>query len=127
MQVTIEGLDGLIQKIGGLNVLNVLRDPFNRAGFRLVAGMANYPQQRAGSTYRRTGTLGRRWVTEQRRTSDSLEQVTGNNTIYAPFVQSKRFQRPPFKGRWRTDEQVMRQEEPEILEDINRAVQAALK
>lgn len=41
---------------------NPLLPPMRRAGFRLQARMANYPRARPGSSYRRTGTYGRRWV-----------------------------------------------------------------
>lgn len=55
-----------------------------------------------------------------------VEATVGNNTSYAPFVGSSRFQANAHRGRWVTDEQAIQAERAEIEADFQVAVQAGL-
>lgn len=83
--------------IAALNRMENLRG-FKRGlaagGAYLLSNLASYPPQRAGSTYRRTGRLGRSWTLEGRR--GGLQIVIGNSTPYAPEVQGMRMEQRPF-------------------------------
>jgi len=127
VSIEIKGINKLMAKLGRVAAIDVLEPPMQRAVLRVQARMATYPPQRAGSNYRRTGTLGRRWTTKVTKQADGVEGRVGNVTEYAPFVQSARFQRPPFRGRWQTDEKVLNEELPAIRRDFEQVVDEALK
>jgi hypothetical protein len=125
--IEIQGLDALFRKLDRIeDVQNTLMPPMQRAVLRLQRDMADYPPKRAGSSYVRTGTLGRRWTTKVDRTSDGLQGKIGNNTAYGPFVQSKRFQASVHRGRWQTDAQVAERNERDIVADFNATIQRKL-
>lgn len=126
-EITITGIDALVRKLDSMErVNNVLTPPMQRAVLRLQRDMADYPPQRPGSSYVRTGTLGRRWTTQVTRSGDGLQGKIGNNTVYGPFVQSQRFQASVHRGRWQTDEDVVRRNEQRIIDDFQQAIQRAL-
>lgn len=126
--IEIQGVSQLIEKLGRIEqAQDVLEPPMRRAGLRIQAAMAKYPTQRAGSSYRRTGTLGRRWVAPPpERSSNGIVQKIGNSTSYGPFVQSQMFQAAVHKGRWQTDEMVLKREQDAIVGDFERAIQREL-
>jgi len=80
----------------------------------LQGDAADYPAAPADSWYRRTGTLGRLWVSGQR----VVEMAPGNSgafvvgrvdnaTPYGPYVMDPQKQTPAHRGRWRTTAQVV--------------------
>lgn len=125
-EITIKGIDKLIAKLGRIEATDILRQSMQRSVFRLQAAMAKYPTQRAGSNYRRTGTLGRRWTTKVAQNGDKLIGTVGNSTSYGPFVQSAMFQAAVHQGRWQTDEQVVEKERPAIVDDFKRTIDKEL-
>ena len=127
VSIEIKGINKLMAKLSRAAAIDVLEKSMQRAVFRVQARIADYPPQRAGSAYRRTGTLGRRWTTKVTKQAEGVEGRVGNVTEYAPFVQSARFQRPPFRGRWQTDEQVLEEEMPAIRRDFEQEIDKALK
>jgi hypothetical protein len=75
----------------------------------LLRQMQTYPQQRAGSTYKRTGTLGRSWSRRIRGRGLDIEGVVGSNSNIAPYnrrVQDQTRQASIHRGRWSTVQQV---------------------
>jgi hypothetical protein len=125
--IEVQGVSELIAQLGVAETVSVLRPPMQRAVYRLQAAMAHYPPQRAGSAYRRTGTLGRRWTTRIVERAGGLEGKVGNNTVYGPFVQSQMFQASVHRGRWQTDQQVLDEQTATITADFERAIEAALR
>ncbi len=111
----------------GLHILDVLAGPLDRGAFRVEAGMKVYPPPPSGSTYRRTGTLGRRWTTRPFRTTTEVGREIGNNTEYAPMVQSDELQATVHRGRWQTDAQVLRREAPQIVRDVDATLEELLE
>jgi hypothetical protein len=79
---------------------------------------ADYPVQRSGSRYRRTGTLGRTWTSARREIRQGrghlLEGRMGNRTPYGPYVQSEAEQLAVHRGRWKTIEQILQEQEGAI-------------
>lgn len=100
---------------------SALRQAMQRSVYRLQIGMATYPT-RTSKWYRRTGTLGRRWTTKIDTGGGRMVGRVGNNTAYAPFVQSDQYQRSFLRGWWQTDRQVMQREAPAILRDFQNTV-----
>ena len=126
-QIEIQGIDALFRKLGNVAAISTLRPPMQRSVYRLQAGMAKYPAARAGSSYRRTGTLGRRWTSVVTESANGLVGTVGNNTSYGPWVQSEMFQAAVHQGRWQTDQDVATKETPAIIADFEQAIGAALR
>lgn len=128
LTITIRGIDELNAKFDRIQRNDILLSPMERSVERLKGFMARYPRQRnPRSTYRRTGTLGRRWTTRIIADANGLTGVVGNNTIYAPRVQSNQFQAPVHKGHWQTDKDAILKNRGAIERDFEQAIQKALK
>lgn len=56
-----------------------------------------------------------------------IDARVGNNTAYAPYVGSAKFQADVHKGRWSTDEQVIRNLKTTITADFMVAVASGLE
>jgi hypothetical protein len=127
-EITIIGADRVIAKLGRAKGMEKLRPPMVRAVARLHQEMAAYPPEPRGSSYVRTGTLGRKWVT---RIDQSLSEISGrigNNTEYAPIVQSYQFQTWFHKRTgWQTDRQVMIRNRDAIIQDFQQAIRNAIQ
>ena len=127
MSIRIEGIDELNKRIADAKSEKVLRKPMHRAVLRIQRDMAKYPRQRnMSTTYRRTGTLGRRWTTKVKTSQGGARGVVGNNTRYAPWVQSERFQAGQHRNWWQTDEDVVTDNEDAIVTDFRKAIEDAL-
>lgn len=125
--IEIRGIDELLAKLGKVQGNAVLRRPMQRAVYRIQTAMAKYPAQRPGSRYVRTGTLGRRWTTRVTEGARGLTGKVGNNTAYGPLVQSSLFQSSVHRGRWQTDEKVIKQNQTAIVADFESSIEEALK
>lgn len=80
----------------------------------IMSRLQAYPPPPLHSTYRRTGTLGRRWTMRQ----SGLQVLIGNNTPYAPEVQGNK-QRPFHRQTgWQTPEDVVKRSGGEIEQMI---------
>jgi hypothetical protein len=90
-----------------------------------------YPPEPAGSTYTRTLTLGRTWaeaLPEWEADKAHFEASIGNPTPYGPYVMDEEEQAWMHVGRWRTADDILRDAEPQIAENFERAlVQIARK
>lgn len=122
-KITIEGLDAVNVKLGKLITLcKNPRRPMTKSVAHLHKEIADYSKvpARPGSGYRRTGTLGRKWV--HRVEQEGRRGVVGNNAIYAPYVQSRARQRAPFRGRWHTEADVAEKEAGTVAEFFRQAI-----
>ncbi len=127
VSIQIKGIDELIRKLGKAEGMKHLRPPMQRSVYRLQGRVAQYPAQRPNSTYRRTGTLGRKWTSKIEQSSTSITGKVGNNTEYAPLVQSYQFQARIHRGLWQTDRYVMETEYRTIIRDFESAISEALR
>lgn len=125
--VTVNGVERIVAKMGKLQGVGFLRPPIQRSMIRLQRYMANYPPAPPNSKYRRTGTLGRRWTTQVVEAGGGLTGKVGNNTRYAPLVQSSKFQVKPHRGRWQTDRDSIRANESAIVRDFEASIREALR
>lgn len=124
--IRITGIDDVINRLDHAAGNEALRRAMERSVERLRNRMADYPPQRSGSSYRRTGTLGRRWTTRVEALSAGVRGRVGNNTSYGPFVQSQAFQASVHRGRWQTDQQVLERELETIEGYFREEVQRSL-
>ena len=125
--IQIKGIDELIRKLGRAEGMKHLRAPMQRAVYRLQARMAQYPAQRPNSSYRRTGTLGRKWTSKIEQGNGIIRGKVGNNASYAPLVQSYQFQARIHRGLWQTDRYVVDTEYRTIVRDFENAISEALR
>lgn len=126
VRLEVEGAKELIRLLKQFPdvVKKEIRGVMDKGLLLMQADAADYPPPPPGSTYRRTGTLGRLWTSAQHRFSvkgDVLEGRVGNATPYGPYVQSEARQAAVHQGRWKTVEQIMRDAEPEINELLDQA------
>lgn len=119
LTIEIKGIDELLRKYGKVEGLKLLRQPVTESLAMLVSDIATYPAPPPGSTYRRTGTLGRFWtsaVPEIVETSQGITGRYGNNLEYAPYVQDEELQADIHKSRWPTDLDVIKKNEKKIVD-----------
>lgn len=127
MPITITGLEPLFRKLGNAAAIHTLEPPMTRSVLRLESYMKVYPPPPAGSKYRRSGTLGRRWNSKVTSSGTGLVGRVGNNVPYAPFVQSNMFQTVWHRrSGWKTDQDAVRANEDAILADFQQAIDRAL-
>ena len=126
----IKSLEGKItvlqNKLDTGNPAGTLRAVMQRSLYRLQIAMAKYPA-RTSKWYRRTGTLGRRWTTRIDTVGGRMVGRVGNNTVYAPEVQSATYQRGnAYKMGWQTDWGVMEKNRAIIIREFQDAVGSAV-
>lgn len=86
----------------------ILEETSSAALLSLIPDLASYPPQPSGSTYRRTGTLGRTWTSarpEWAPLSSGFEASIGNATPYAVYVQGEYQSRG--NRHWQTADEVI--------------------
>jgi hypothetical protein len=80
-----------------------LRAGMDDATLLLLREQKTYPPQRTGSTYRRTGTLGRSWSRTVETQGNTVIGEVGSNSNMAPYnrqVQDADRQSRIHRGRW---------------------------
>lgn len=127
VSIQIKGIDALVQKLGKVEGTKHLRPPMQRSVYRLQARMAQYPAQRTNSSYRRTGTLGRKWTSKIEQGNGIIRGKVGNNASYAPLVQSYQFQARIHRGLWQTDRYIVDTEYRTIVRDFEDTIKNTLK
>lgn len=125
--ITIDGLDSLLSALADWPdlVRPELEKASDAALLSLIPDLANYPEPPPGSTYRRTGNLGRVWTTarpEFAPMATGFEASIGNARPGAEFVQGD-MQAAVHQGRWPTVEQVVREHTQEIERYFEGALQ----
>lgn len=128
MSIEIQGLDKLVKRYGIWQAYSIVEPAVRRGAMRNQVTMATYPPVPAGSSYRRKGTLGRRWTTKTYNTGEAIYGVTGNNVHYAPRVQDSQRQKPVFKRiGWPTDADAVEKNRKAITDDIRGVILEALR
>jgi hypothetical protein len=89
--------------------------------------MQAYPPAPAQSSYKRTGTYGRRWTVRVSRSGNGLSGTVGTNVPYAAYVGSRMFQTTAHRRTgWETDARAVATNEGAIVADFQSAVDRAL-
>lgn len=127
VNIRIEGVDRVIRKLGNVKGVDILITPMREVVLRLESDMKEYPIQDAESRYVRTGTLGRRWTNRVQMSNNGIIGTVGNNTEYAPWVQSRQFQAAVHRGRWQTAEDVLERRRTWIVNRFERAIRRAME
>lgn len=128
MQIKVEGLDKVREAFA--KAPGVLDRHLRRAmdaSIKTVQRPAQeYPPPPAGSTYVRTGTLGRRWSSRVESIAGGVRGTLENPTPYGPFVQGDQ-QAVVHRGRWRTLRQIAERAKKDVVEHHERELAAAIK
>jgi hypothetical protein len=117
MQVIIRGTEEIIARLDTTALRLAMNATLRETSLRMVRELARYPSPPSGSTYRRTGTLGRGWQTA----NAMLRHVVGNNVRYATYVQGPE-QAWMHRGRWQTADEVAQGNVMQIASDIAEVV-----
>lgn len=128
LDIEIQGLDGVLAALDAFpeQVAARMEEATTRVVLRLIPDLARYPAPPAGSTYRRTGTLGRTWTSATptfQAMASGFEGRVGNATPYAVYVQSADDQAWMHRGRWPTDEDVLADHAGDIQAEYTAAVE----
>ncbi len=137
MQVTIlvVGVPELVARLNRITLPALLEAPMQRAIELVRSKLREYPPERPGQTYVRTGDLGQGWADAPVSSSSSgfgLTDTLSNEAVeYAPFVQrDPQFGDPHqawmHRDRWSTDAQILEASAQEIGRDFTAAIQAEL-
>ena len=120
--ITIKGLDRLTKKLDRLDKGDYLR-PVVTAGANLLRNeMRRYPPPPPGSTYRRTGTLGKSWTQKVTGGRGGWLAVIGSFLNYAPYVQDAGRQAAVHRGRWQTIQSVAETKREEVVRFVVQAI-----
>lgn len=120
-EIALEGLDEVLDLLrrGDVNAAKALARSMRASTELLRDRMAKYPPPPPDSSYRRTGTLARKWEAGAR-ISGFAGEVMGfarnKETPYASYVQGFVEQARVHQGRWQTEREVLEKSEDEIME-----------
>jgi hypothetical protein len=104
----VEGLAVILARLeqGDARVRRYVGIAMHSSLEHLRGKVAKYPPPPPQSTYRRTGTLGRKWAVKVKMAPDVVGYL-GNNTPYAGYVQDRARQAWMHVGRWPTVQDVV--------------------
>jgi hypothetical protein len=145
-EIEIVGLERLLQKIENLGQLKHVAAALKAGATHVKGKIAQYPpaseanmpgqarwyergygmRYASGRGKRTSETLGRKWTIASR--DGGLTQVVGNDVSYGPYVQSAKFQaRIHAKRGWKTDEQVLDEEQDTVANFVLDEVRKVLR
>jgi len=123
LQIEVFGVPEALAKLTPLEQTAFLEGTLFRAATIIQGELAQYPSQPSGTTYRRTGTLGRRWTSRKDTGGDQIAVEVGNNTEYAPYVMGQGTQ-ARWNSHWQTDAQIAESALPTIQTMIQAQINA---
>lgn len=126
INLEIKGLDSLARILNAQRIHAAMVSGMRKAMLYTLGKLPPYPPSPAGSTYRRTGALGRRNTSAVRDEGVVIEGIVGNNTEYAGYVIGRETQAWMHVGRWWTLESSVEAQAPTITEIITNEVGDAL-
>jgi len=105
-----------------------LRKAGKQSAYVIQAKAQRYPPPPPDSSYRRTGTLGRRWaVTGPTATVSEVKTIVENPTSYGPFVMGETEQAAVHRGRWPTTQRLIEEAEAQVVGLHQAAIDDAIK
>ena len=126
--IKLEGEETAQRLLDVLQSAGFLKGVMQDVGRLAEAHIKVYPTQRPNTDYRRTNTLNRRWTYEVRSTLYGATAVIGNNTSYAPFVQSAERQSWVHEGwGWVTDEEEIARAETYVPPMVYDAIEVVVR
>jgi hypothetical protein len=91
VKITSPDIEKAIKKMGDADkiVQQELRTGHTEASAFAQSHLAQYPTAPSGSSYTRTGTLGKGWTLETHAVASDINTVVSNATPYGHFVQDE--------------------------------------
>ena len=104
IKISVEGYDDAVKQLRQApRILSKhLRRAMDRSVKMLQWEVQRYPPPPPASSYRRTGTLGRKWVSKVDAKIGNVQGILENPVHYAPLVQGDETQAQMHRGRWPT-------------------------
>ena len=125
LTVEVKNAGGWIEMWGAWKPEHVVQEPLRAGMQRAARRLAEYPPKRPQQTYKRTGGLGREWM-GAKIVIQGMDARMSNQKPYAKWVQGATTQAWFHKNRWTTDQQAIDAEMPQILRDIDAAIEESL-
>jgi len=135
LTITLVGVEALVAKLGRATAAATIERGMARAQARVIATLQKYPSPPSGSTYTRTGDLGRSWTPSTPSFSGGVILGGISNAArsrrggqrYAKWVQGQETQTAGHAATgWITDQQALDRNHSAIENDFNSAIQNAL-
>lgn len=129
MRVIVTGLDELREKYrrAERDIRPALEKGMRKAMYYVHSQTPAYPAAPIGSTYRRTGTLGRSISTDVKPVGGSVTGIIGTPVEYAPYVIDEDRQAWMHRGRWWTLQSVVRKSLDRVVEILGDTLEDMLK
>lgn len=114
--ISIEGLDRVLKKLNYTadQLRRAMITPMKRAMYHVKGSIPPYPVVPAGSTYSRTGLLGRSYKTRVESRGSNTVGVLGTAVSYSPYVVDEE-QQVWYNRHWYTLQKVVRDDIPAIV------------
>ena len=116
-KIRVEGDEEIIKKLTNTAIVQgELEDAGVKSGAAVQKRAATYPRQVPGSSYKRTGTLGRNWGFTVKPFATGVRSFLENPVEYAHAVQGTIDQQiDVHKGRWPTTTQMLKEQTQKIV------------
>jgi hypothetical protein len=121
-------LDELFDTLDRLDrIQDVLEPPAERNAALMEEDARDYPPELPNQRYRRTFRLRGGWSHRVQRLPNGVQALTTNRgVLYNIWVQNEGQQAAIHRGRWQTDQQILDNRTPGILQNFDEAVQEAI-
>ena len=139
VSIQVQGVPQLVRKLGKAVATDTLARAMDKARMRVQSALQRYPSPPQGSTYVRTGDLGRSWTSRTIVGADGVTGQLGNavrsrrgGRAYARYVQADVSEPAPHQTQqhtstgWITDLQALERNRSAIERDFNDAIDKAL-
>ena len=127
--IRVEGLDKLLGKFAKIDskLYQELTNATEKSVIAVHKRAATYPPKRPSSKYRRTGTLGRRWMYRVVKKPGAPWGIVLNRTRYGKWVMGAKDQAAVHRGRWVRTDQIAEEQAKKINRFYEYAVEQAIK
>jgi hypothetical protein len=126
--IRLEGDEQAAKLLAALGSAGFLKGVMQDVARQAQAHIKVYPEQRPDTDYIRTNNLNKRWTYAVRSTLYGATAVIGNNTPYAPYVQSAEQQSWVHEGwGWVTDEDEIALAETYVPPMVYDAIEVVLR
>ena len=135
-EIVLQGVDLLLRQMADYE--NLRDQEYRQAsaeGLRyLRSPLREYPPERPGQRYVRTGRLAEGWASAEPSytpTPSGFSATMENPTSYGPYVQGGQDDDPHqawmHAGHWTTDDEIVHDDEPQIIQYFNEATDRLAK
>jgi hypothetical protein len=133
LRVHLDGADDLLHKLDRVIAGETRKGPMDRAEQRIREELKKYPAPPTGSKYQRTYRLREGWdnglveanALGTNQYADLISVDLRNTTPYAGYVQDEQNQAEIHKDRWKTAQEIVKDETEPFLDDLAHSIEEA--